>query len=427
MAKGILMPKTGITVEECILTEWVKKKGEIVKKGDILFTYETDKATFECESTEEGILLETFYEEGDEVPVLVNVCAIGQEGESVEELHQQKEECETVNAVNENEQKRKGQYFDSESGSLKDESSRLKISPRARRTAENLEVNPALVTATGANGRVIARDIQAYILESHGAGFDGTASEMMSNSTNMPEEENHIKTPEDYVDFKFSAIRRATAKAMMTSLSTMAQLTHVHSFDATAILNQRKQIKAQGDKIGLPNITLNDMILYAVSRVLLKHDNLNAIIPEENVLRKYNNVHLGMAVHTERGLFVPTIFEANKKSLAEIAMESKKLAQICKEGKATPQMLEGASFTVSNVGSLGVEMFTPVVNPPQVGILGVCGITTRIREKDGEIQTYPAMGLALSYDHRALDGTPASMFVKDLCIALENFNLLMMQ
>jgi pyruvate dehydrogenase E2 component (dihydrolipoamide acetyltransferase) len=159
----------------------------------------------------------------------------------------------------------------------------------------------------------------------------------------------------------------------------------------------------------------------------LNHPQLNATMPEENMIRKYNNVHLGMAVDTPKGLMVPTIFNANKLSLAELSIEAKRLAKLCQEGKATPDMLSGASFTVSNVGSLGVEVFTPVVNPPQVGILGVCGTTTRIKEVNGEIKTYPGMNLCLSYDHRALDGTPASKFMKELCQALENFSLLMMK
>ena len=179
--------------------------------------------------------------------------------------------------------------------------------------------------------------------------------------------------------------------------------------------------------MNLPNITLNDMVMFAVSRVIRNHPDLNAIMPEENVLRKYNHVHLGMAVDTPKGLFVPTIFNADEMSLAELSAEAKRLAQLCKEGKATPDMLSGATFTISNPGALGVEMFTPIVNPPQVGILGVCTTTTRIREVNGEIKPYPAMGLCLTYDHRALDGSPASRFMKELCNALENFNMLLMK
>ncbi|MDO4475062.1 MAG: 2-oxo acid dehydrogenase subunit E2 [Eubacteriales bacterium] len=231
----------------------------------------------------------------------------------------------------------------------------------------------------------------------------------------------------EYTDVKFSGVRKATAKAMTTSLSTMAQLTMQRSFDATAILNLRKELKANGEALGMPNITLNDIVMFAVAKVLMNHTDLNATIPQENVLRKFTNVHLGMAVDTARGLMVPTIHDANKMTLAELCREAKSLAKTCQEGKATPDMLAGASFTVSNVGSLGIETFTPVVNPPQVAILGVCGTQTAVKVVNGEIKTYPKMGLCLTFDHRAIDGTPAGKFLKELCTALENFSLLTMK
>ena len=288
---------------------------------------------------------------------------------------------------------------------------------------------------TGPHGRIIEADVKAYAASAPAAAPAPAAAAAVSAAplqTAAPAPAAAAAAPAaapeaEYVDVKFSGVRKATAKGMMKSLSTMAQLTHYHTFCATALLALRKQIKANGEAMGMPNITLNDMVLFAVSRIILHHPDLNAIMPEENVLRKYSHVHLGMAVDTPKGLFVPTIFNADQMSLAEISVEAKRLAKICQEGKATPDMLAGATFTVSNVGSLGVEMFTPIVNPPQVGILGVCGTTTRIKEVNGEIKPYQAMGLCLTYDHRAVDGSPASRFVKELCNALENFPLLMMQ
>ena len=285
---------------------------------------------------------------------------------------------------------------------------------------------------TGPHGRVIEADVKAYAASAPAAAPAAAPAQAVSAPAAAPvQAEAPAAAPAaaeaEYVDVKFSGVRKATAKGMMKSLSTMAQLTHYHSFDAGALLALRKQIKANGEAMGMPNITLNDMVLFAVSRIILHHPDLNAIMPEENVLRKYSHVHLGMAVDTPKGLFVPTIFNADQMSLAEISVEAKRLAKICQEGKATPDMLAGATFTVSNVGSLGVEMFTPIVNPPQVGILGVCGTTTRIKEVNGEIKPYQAMGLCLTYDHRAVDGSPASRFMKELCNALENFSLLMMQ
>ncbi len=431
VAQGVLMPKAGITVEECIITEWVKKVGDQVAVGDILFTYETDKATFECESTAAGTLLEIFYNDGDEVPVLVNVCAIGNPGDSTVGLKSGEEapaaaSAEAAPAASAAPTAPVAAAPVAAAAATANPDA--KVSPRAKMIAETLGVDPTQAAPTGPYGRVIERDVRALANAQALSPAAAPVAEAAPAKAEAPVAAPVAAAPEaDYVDEKFSAIRKATAKAMVRSLSTMAQLTHQHSFDASTILNLRKQLKANGEAMGMPNITINDLVMFAVSRVILNHPQLNATMPEENMIRKYNNVHLGMAVDTPKGLMVPTIFNANKLSLSELSIEAKRLAKLCQEGKATPDMLSGASFTVSNVGSLGVEVFTPVVNPPQVGILGVCGTTTRIKEVNGEIKTYPGMNLCLSYDHRALDGTPASKFMKELCQALENFSLLMMK
>ena len=429
VAQGVLMPKAGITVEECIITEWLKKPGDQIAVGDILFTYETDKATFECESTAAGTLLEIFYNDGDEVPVLVNVCAVGNPGDSTVGLRAGEEApaapAEAAPAASAAPAPAVAAPVAAAATTANPDA---KVSPRAKMIAETLGVDPTQAAPTGPYGRVIERDVRALANAQALSPAQAPAQEAAPAKAEAPAAAPVAAAPEaDYVDEKFSAIRKATAKAMVRSLSTMAQLTHQHSFDASTILNLRKQLKANGEAMGMPNITINDLVMFAVSRVILNHPQLNATMPEENMIRKYNNVHLGMAVDTPKGLMVPTIFNANKLSLAELSIEAKRLAKLCQEGKATPDMLSGASFTVSNVGSLGVEVFTPVVNPPQVGILGVCGTTTRIKEVNGEIKTYPGMNLCLSYDHRALDGTPASKFMKELCQALENFSLLMMK
>ena len=428
VAQGVLMPKAGITVEECIITEWLKKVGDQVAVGDILFTYETDKATFECESTAAGTLLEIFYNDGDEVPVLVNVCAIGNPGDSTVGLKAGEEAPAAAPAEAAPAVSAAPVAAAPVAAAATTANPDAKVSPRAKMVAETLGVDASLAAPTGPYGRVIERDVRALAQAQALSPAAAPVVEAAPAKAEAPAAAPVAAAPEaDYVDEKFSAIRKATAKAMVRSLSTMAQLTHQHSFDASTILNLRKQLKANGEAMGMPNITINDLVMFAVSRVILNHPQLNATMPEENMIRKYNNVHLGMAVDTPKGLMVPTIFNANKLSLAELSIEAKRLAKLCQEGKATPDMLSGASFTVSNVGSLGVEVFTPVVNPPQVGILGVCGTTTRIKEVNGEIKTYPGMNLCLSYDHRALDGTPASKFMKELCQALENFSLLMMK
>ena len=439
MAKGVLMPKAGITVEECVITEWVKKVGDQVKVGDVLFTYETDKASFECESTEEGTLLEIFYNDGDEVPVLVNVCAIGNPGDSTVGLRAGEEAPAAATAAPSAPAPAQASAAAAGAQAATGKANPdAFVSPRARMTAATLGVDPTMATPTGPHGRIVEADVRALAASlpltgaSAAAAAPATAAAGAAAGAKAQAPAAAAATAPtggeaEYVDVKFSSVRKATAKAMTKSLSTMAQLTMKSCFDASALMAMRKKIKANAEKMGLPNITLNDMVMFAVSRVILNHSDLNAIMPEDNVLRKYTHAHLGMAVDTDRGLMVPTIRNADQLSLSEFCLEAKRLAKICQEGKATPDMLSGASFTVSNVGSLGIETFTPVVNPPQVGILGVCGIEQAVKVVEGEIRTYPKMGLCLTFDHRAIDGTPAGKFLKELCTALENFDLLMMK
>ena len=228
----------------------------------------------------------------------------------------------------------------------------------------------------------------------------------------------------DYDEIKLPNLRRMIAKTMHDSLAEMAQLTHNTSFDASKMLAFRESIKSAPESMDLPKITINDIILFAVSRVLTKHEALNAHMLGDKI-RYFKHVNLGIAVDTPRGLLVPTLFSAETKSLKEISAESKVLAKSAIDGSINPDLLSGGTFTLSNLGLYGIESFTPVINPPQVALLGVCSITERIRTVDGQITAYPAMGLSLTYDHRAVDGAPASRFLKDLVTALEHFDLLM--
>lgn len=419
MANAVVMPKAGITVESCIIGTWEKKVGDEIKVGDILFSYETDKASFECESTAEGTLLEIFYNEGDEVPCLVNVCAIGNAGEDCSSLRPDSGAAPEAKPAEVEEmpvESAKAEVTPA-AATTAVEGGKVAISPRAKKLAERAGVDAALATPTGPNGRVIERDVR--VLMDNPVVAPAKQEPVVSApvaSTAAPEAE--------YTDVKFSGIRRAISKSMHTSLSTMAQLTHTNSFDATNILAYRKMLKAVGGEYA--GITLGDIVLYAVSRTLLNHPDLNAHMLDDNNIRLFKHVNLGLAVDTPRGLMVPTIFRADEMSLLEISKASKALAAQCREGNISPDLLSGGTFTVSNLGSLGVESFTPVINPPQTGILGVCTTTDRVRKAaDGSIDVYPAMTLSLTYDHRAVDGAPASRFQQELARNLENFTALL--
>jgi pyruvate dehydrogenase E2 component (dihydrolipoamide acetyltransferase) len=405
MAICILMPKVGITVESCIIGEWLKKPGDPVSEGDVLFTYETDKATLECESTASGTLLERFYENGDEVPCLISVCAIGEPGEDVSSLRPEK-----AGAA---EQKKPAAAPAAKAAAVSPVSSGSAsgaVSPRAKDLAARSGADLSSIAGTGPDGRVIERDVRRVLAE--GPDLPAPAPEAASAAQ------------AEFEDVRLSTIRKTIARTMFKSLSGMAQLTHNFSFDASALLACRARFKAEGgDSAG---ITLGDMILFAVSRTLLSCPDLNAHMLEETSIRRFKHVQLGVAVDTERGLMVPTIRDADTKSLLEISKEVKELAAACRAGNINPDLLSGGSFTVSNLGGFGVESFSPVINPPQTGLLGVCTIVQRPRAaKDRSIQLYPAMPLSLTYDHRALDGAPASRYVQGLCRKLENFTELL--
>ena len=429
MATAVIMPRQGQSVESCIIGEWFKKVGDPVQEGDILFSYETDKSSFEEPAKQAGTLLAIFYGADDDVPCLTTVGVIGEPGESYAEFapDQAAGTAETPAAEAPAEEAPAAAAAVAAAPAAQAEGTALRgVSPRARNAAERLHVDPAQAQPTGPNGRVIERDIKALAQASRtGTGLGGRVTVADQAAAPAAQAAPAVQGADtEYQDVKLPNIRKVIAKSMFQSLSTMAQLTHTTSFDATCIMNFRKGLKAAPEQLQVPNITLNDIILFAASRVLPKHPDLNAHFLEDK-MRYFRHVNLGIAVDTPRGLMVPTLMRAEEKSLKEIAAEAKALAAACQDGSINPDLLQGASFTVSNLGPLGIEHFTPVINPPQTGILGVDCIVERVRTVDGQIAVYPAMGLSLTYDHRALDGAPASRFLQDMRAALENFQALL--
>ena len=403
-AQAVIMPKEGITVESCIIGEWKKDVGDSVNVGDVLFSYETDKAEFDCESTAAGMLLAKFYEDGDEVPCLANVCAIGNPGDAFEFLKPGAEVPAPAAAPAAEEAAPAAVAAPAAAAEFK------AISPRAMAKAVANNVNPALATGTGPNGRIIERDIDKLLASGAAAAYAAPTAAAPAAA--------------EFEDVKWSPVRKATAKSMTKSLSTMAQLTQQYSFDATQIQAYRAMLKPLDAPMG--KVSLNDMVMFAVAKTIKSCLDLNANVVEENVVRHFNTVNLGFACDTPRGLIVPTIFNADQMTLLELSMEAKRLAAEAREGKLSPDYMSGATFTISNIGSFGCEAFTPVINPPQTGILGVCNIQTKIKSaKDGVIETYPAMGLSLTFDHRVIDGAPAARYMSELCKSLENFMTLL--
>lgn len=425
MAIPVIMPRQGQSVESCIITKWHKKKGDKVKIGDILFSYETDKSAFDEEAKDEGTLLDIFFNEGDDVECLLTVCVIGNEGEDYSAFIPQQvaggEEKEQVAPKEETKVATEAAVTAAKTDIPSE--GLIKASPRAKRLAEKKGLDLRYAVGSGPNGRIIERDVfaleNADIKVAEPVIKEEVVKQAAPVTTTAP-----LSATEEYEDVAMPNIRKVIAKAMTKSLTEAAQLTLNSSFDATEILAFRAELKQNGEQLELEKITLNDIVLYAVAQTLMLHKDVNANILGDT-MRYFKTVNLGVAVDTPRGLLVPVIKGAEKLSLNELSKKAKGLIKGAQSGTVNPDDLSGGSFTVTNLGSLGVESFTPVINPPQTAILGVDNIQTKIKMVDGQPVFYQAMGLSLTFDHRAMDGAPAAKFLKDVCYNLEHFSLLL--
>jgi len=404
MATPVIMPKQGQSVETCIISRWFKNAGDKISTGDILFSYETDKAAFDLESPCDGTLLDIFYSEGAEVPVLMNVAVIGQPGEQTDSYRQgasavaeQKPSASPIKEEKTNEIHPVAAPSDP----------KIRISPRAKHLADSKGLDYNNLQGSGPNGRIIIDDIEKALVGG----------------------KTLIKTPHttgsEFTEQPLTNVRRLIAKAMHSSLQNSAQLTHHMSADVRRLLESRRKIKAGISKgTEKQDITLNDMVCYCVIKALKKFPEANSHFLGDSI-KTYNKVHLGIAVDTPRGLMVPAVKNADDMDLVQLSKELKSAADSCRKGNINPELIKGtsASFTVSNLGNYGVEMFTPVINLPQACILGVCTIINRPADLGNNTFGFvPYIGLSLTYDHRAIDGGPATLFLKEIKEQIENFS-----
>ena len=452
MAIEILMPRQGNTVESCLILEWHKQEGESIQAGDVLCEVETDKAAFEIESEESGTVLKLLYPEGEDVAVLSPIAIIGDPGEDIsgllaaagtEEAPQEPSSPET--SVSDVPEKKSVTVPESEP-QLSSAGTMRGISPRARNLAAAKGFDPSTLAGSGPEGRVIERDVlaafgeqapvtpaaRAAMLEQgiqapkHGTGIGGrvTSADLQDVQESQASPTALAEFPGPATDVPVKGVRKIIASRMLDSLQNTAQLTLNASADASALLAFRKRLKGSPEELGLSGVTINDFVLYAVAKTLPRFSCMNAHFLGETI-REFERVHLGMAVDSARGLLVPVIKSADCFSLKELSAEAKRLGAAAKAGAIGPDDLSGASFTITNLGALGIESFTPILNPPEVAILGVCAIQPKPVLSGGDVSFVPHIGLSLTFDHRAVDGAPAARFLKELCTALANFDLLL--
>ena len=443
MATIVVMPQLGNSVESCIIVEWMIAEGDTVAVDQTLASIETDKSTMEVPSTAEGTVLKLLWEEGDEVPVKDPLIIVGEPGEDISGLVPGGDAAPAEAAAAPAEQ---AAAPEAAAPAFATERATGAVSPRARALASSNGLDDSSnAEGSGPHGRVIERDVAAAIAAgpaltsaaraagvsaAEGTGIGGRVS--VADAGRAPEAAPAaaVAAPAAAADFPgastsapLKGVRKVVAKRMMESLTSTAQLTLNTTANAAGILAMRKKVKNADESLGLNKITLNDLVCFAVSRTLLKYPVFNAHL-EDGVLTEFEQVHLGFACDTPRGLLVPVIRSAQALGLKAFSDEAKRLAGGAIEGSLSPEFLSGGTFTVSNIGSFGIETFTPVINLPQTAILGVGAITPRPAvAADGTIGVEQRLTLSLTIDHQVIDGADGARFLRDLVAAIENIDV----
>jgi pyruvate dehydrogenase E2 component (dihydrolipoamide acetyltransferase) len=396
---------------------WTKEIGDPVSAGEPICEVETDKATVEIESQADGVLVARLFDVGAEIPEDGPIAMVGDPDEIGAA------EIGTADAAAE-----PGDAAPPEPAVPPEPAAppapqpaaprRLAVSPRARKRAAELSVTLAGLTGTGPGGRIIERDV----LGASALAAQPAAPALAPAAAPAPAAADQIVA--DQV-IPVRGARRLVAERMHASLRDTAQLTMTSYADATRLLQLRAAFKIADPQFEMSGVTLNDLLLFAVARTLTEHPEINAICRDgESGLEIVRSaaVHLAFAVDTPRVLMVPVIRDAAGLRVRELSNRAADLAERCREGSITPAELSGGTFTVSNLGSFGVESFTPILNPPQAAILGVGAVTWR---PIGEQAVQQQIALSLTIDHRLIDGAPAARFLQTLCARIAELDVLL--
>ena len=419
MAEIIRMPKMSDTMEEGVIASWLKKVGDEIKSGDILAEVETDKATMELESYDDGTLLHIGVKDGDSVPVDGVIAIIGEKGEDVneilkdvdsnssevEEIKEIKEESTPIEKVEEIKDDNKEIVITEPTkivSELKDE--RIKASPLAKKLANEKGIDISNISGSGDGGRIIRKDIENY--------------KDVSTSSNEPVKEitlPKIHSEESFEELPVTQMRKTISKRLAESKFSAPHFYLTMEVDMENCIEGRKKINESSDI----KISFNDIILKACAVALRKHPMVNSSFLTDKI-RINHHVHIGVAVAVDEGLLVPVVRFADNKSLSHISAEVKSLAKRAKEKQLQPSDWEGNTFTISNLGMFGISEFTAIINPNDSCILAVGGIKNTPVVKKGEVVPGNIMKLTLSCDHRLVDGATGAAFLQTLKELIED-------
>lgn len=439
MATEVLMPKMGLTMTEGTIEEWKKKEGDAVKKGEVLFSVATDKLTNDVECDTDGVLLKILYGEGETVECKKTLAWIGQAGEAVPAgdapAPAAAAPAATAAAV--------PAPAAAAPAAVRAAGVYVLATPYAKKLAREKGVELAAIPGTGPKGTVVAKDVESFsagpktspmaallaaelgvdlaTLEVNGrvmkadvlaAAGKTTAAAPVAAAADAPCGAN------DLPPVKVSPLRRSIAANMTKSWTTSPRVTFTHPVDATAMKDLRSKLKDGLKDQGI-KLTYNHILMKVVAKALTEFPDVNASFAD-NLLTRHPHVSLGLAVAKGDGLIVPNVKCAEEKSLGQIAQETEALIEATRSGKIAIEDMTGGTFTISSLGPYGVTNFSPIINQPELAILGVCDMVETPVVRDGAIVIRTMMNLCLTADHRVIDGVMASKFLKRIVELLEN-------
>ncbi|TML13244.1 MAG: 2-oxo acid dehydrogenase subunit E2 [Actinobacteria bacterium] len=398
MATDVSLPRLGQGMEAGTIVRWLKSEGDTVEKGEPLYELDTDKVTQEVEADSSGVLLKILAGEGEEIEVGKRIAVIGEEGEEVEEeapveVDQDAQEEGSPAPAREEERERGREAAKEEERAASETAradGRIKASPLARRIARERGIELASLTGTGPEGRIVAEDVE--------------------RAATAPAHATVGAAPLEAEIVPLTSLRKTIARRLTEAWQAPAFQISM-SADMTRAQELRERLRDQG-------VTVTDVLTKLSAIALLRHREVNAQFADDE-LRIFPSAHIGLAVATERGLIVPVQRDVERKSLVQIASERKEIVHRTREGKLSQEDLEGGTFTISNLGMYGVEIFTAVLNPPQAAILAVGAIEERPVVEHGDFVARPLIAMTLTCDHRAVDGAKAAEFLRELKMLLE--------
>ncbi len=400
MAAEVVMPKFGLTMVEGTIQRWFKNEGEAINEGEALFEVETEKVLYEVESTASGVVAKLLYGLEAVVPVGLPVAVIAEAGEDIVEVAAGYSDGTPAAPATTSPAASPPRSSGSAASAAAD-GQRTPVTPAARKLAAQHHIDPASLTGTGPGGRITREDVQQAV-------DSPTPAPPPALTPAAP-------APAASQSVPLRGMRKVIAERMHKSLQNTAQLTLTTEVDVTQLIERREQVRRAF------NTTYNDFIIQACAHALLQHPRMNASL-EGDAIQLHRAVHVGFAVALDEGLIVPVIHDADKKPLKIIAEEARALAEKARAGTLKLEEVSRGTFTVSNLGMAGVDAFTPILNSPQTGILGVGRIGDKPVVYQGEIAKRSMLVLSLTFDHRVIDGAPAGAFLGSVAELLSHGN-----